>query len=252
MVASSEWCSTVAGRGRPRGAGVVYFSSRARRRGDAVLATARANVNVRYVSLMNRQLPSHSHTAGTRACPRTSPDPRRLKVKPRREHEPLRERYYSWTGAKAGARPVSSRLKPACIAAHLRGWARRSASRLFAASQRRRARCATAGTNRAASAASAHRQSRRSHHRLPSIGCVQEPQAPRGISRHHSRRRSRTQQRTLAMAHLELCPGLRCDSESTLCGVLEEGAAPSAGGLRQHRKCFCVRAACVARARALP
>ena len=40
------------------------------------------------------------------------------------------------------------------------------------------------------------------------------------------------------MARLELCPGLRCDSESTLCGVLEEGAAPSAGGLRQHRKCF--------------
>ena len=28
--------------------------------------------------LMIRQLPSHSHTAGTRACPRTSPDPRRL------------------------------------------------------------------------------------------------------------------------------------------------------------------------------
>ena len=176
--------------------------------------------------LMSRQLPSHSHTAGTRACPRTSPDPRRLKVKPRREHEPLRERYYSWTGAKAGARPVSSRLKPACIAAHLRGWARRSASRLFAASQRRRARCATAGTNRAASAASAHRQSRRSHHRLPSIGCVQEPQAPRGISRHHSRRRSRTQQRTLAMAHLELCPGLRCDSESTFVRSAGGGRGP--------------------------
>jgi hypothetical protein len=37
---------------------------------------------------MIRQLPSHSQTAGNRACPRTSPDPARLK--PRREHEPLR------------------------------------------------------------------------------------------------------------------------------------------------------------------
>ena len=200
---------------------------------------------------MIRQLPSH--TAGNRACPRTSPDPRRLKPRARREHEPLRERYYSWTGAKADARPVSWRLKPACIAAHLRGWARRSASRLFAASQRRRARCATAGTNRAASAASAHRQSRRSHHRLPSIGCVQEPQAQRGISRHHSRRLSQTQQHKLAMAQLELCPGLRCDSESTL-----RWSAGGGRGLNRWRTTpapqvlLCARGVRCARARAHP
>ena len=153
-----------------------------------------------------------SHTAGNRACPRTSPGPRR---KPRREHEPLREQRYSWTGAKADARPIFWRLQPACIAAPLRGSARRSASRRCAASQRRLARCATAGTNQTASAASAHRLSRRLHHLLSSIGCVQERQVRRGISHHHSKRRSQRQQRTLAMARLEPCPGLQCDSENT-------------------------------------